>query len=167
MIDTCLAYLKDFLAARKIPAYDDPSEASKHQGAQWARIETQRVKSFRDGTLVAKVEDLEDKTRTYRRRIYKLVLRCKLTINNRRGQAAALAEQIIAELDRRIFDQNENAIIITAQEGQAGDDPSVLRERGQADLLVDFEGGIYRDRTVRLLDLETDMELEQEISEEG
>lgn len=168
MIGSCIEYLLEILRENGIPAHADAAEAAKHQGAQWATIGFLDTKWFRDGSLVARAEDPAAGTRTYRRRLYKIALRTNIVIHSRRGQAADLGVTVAGKLDRRIWDAEQNAILVTVRGPQPEDDPSLLKDRSTVELLVDFEGGIYRDRTVPLLDLEPALEIEPQIAtEEG
>ncbi|MDZ4042912.1 MAG: hypothetical protein U1D96_05380 [Eubacteriales bacterium] len=162
MIGHCLGYLETVCKDRNILAYTQAIDVSKHQGKQWAIIEILDIQYTRDGSLVAKEDDLVAMLRTYRRRVHKVILRTKVQINTRSAQAAVIAEQIIQDLERRIWDDDHNAILITARVSQPEEDPSMLQGRSATDLLVDFAGGIYQDRTVPLLDLETAQETAEE-----
>lgn len=166
MIQECIEFLQTVLAHNNITVQAD-ADTAKHQGGQWAAIEILDVKRLRDGSLVARSEDLETKARIYRRRTHRITLRTKVTIHSRR--AAVLAETVATQLPRRIWDAGKNAILVNARGWEPEGDTSILRDRNKVELLIDFEGGAYKDCTTSLLDLGAalDLEMEIEMNSEG
>jgi hypothetical protein len=111
-----------------------------------------------DGSLKGKERDLEAKTITYTRKIYKRTILARILIYSIDTELAKLCEdfeQNVAGI-RNMADSNNNNIKITLQDmTRPWDDDRKydrLRKRSHCAIAkVQFEGGIYTTKTVSLI----------------
>jgi len=163
MIKACKDHLAAALAAAGIErVFYRREEAEKHQVLPFGVLMTGDETLRFDGSLVASAEGPGNDERTYRRRTHRRVRDIKVAIIHRSDdQAETAGETFLAALDRRIFDGDGNAILVSARGSEPDeDDKSLLRQRSGAVYLVTFEGGVYQDKVVKVLPLETALEVE-------
>jgi hypothetical protein len=167
MIGYCREYLITLLNQAGITrVYAEAEDAGKHQVRPYAQLIPGNEKLEYDGSLVAKEVDRENRQCTYRRRIYRHTAQIKVKIVHRDGNAAAQVKQaFLAGLERRIWDGDNNAILVSVATAQPEDDPSLLKQQDVVYLTVTFQGGVYRDHTVDLVNLDSALKIEAEYEE--
>lgn len=168
MILACRDYLKTCLEQMGIKKVLTKAEdGSKHAVIPRAEITFGDTDLRIDGSLVARYEGPGDHERTFRRRTYQRTEQARVKIVHRdQDQAEKSRDSLLAGLESRIDDGKGNAILITAWSGEPDEDSSLLRQTGTTYIDIKFEGGIYWDRTVKLYDTATSLQLEGEIQEE-
>ncbi len=169
MIKTCKEYLAERLRAAGVSKISFSREGSdKHNVPPFAVVLTGDETMRYDGSMVAKGEGPGVDERTYRRRTHRRALDLKVLIVHRTDdEAQAVGETFLTGLTRRILDDQGNAILVAVRGSEPDEeDRSILRQRSGAVYLVTFEGGVYQDKVVKVLPLETAMEVEQELTEE-
>lgn len=170
MIQECLDYLKQALINAGIEkVFARGEDSSKHQGATYAELSVIKEQPKKDGSLVARADgtDAQGKpVRIFRRRTHRwnVIIKVKIVC---RDEAALgqVKSSFFGSLPSRILDAGGNAVLILPDAGEPEDDTSVLRSKAETYFLIVFEGGIYKDRTVLLINLEDSMEMENEITE--
>lgn len=168
MIEACRSWLETYLKSLGIKqvaaAADDGARINAHPAA---RIIMGETTTRYDGSLVARLENFETGEKRLRRRIYEARLEVSVKLTHRdQLKAEALREDFLTGLPVRIDDGSGNAILIAAQGGEPEEDASVLKQLGATYVDMVFEGGIYRDFPIKVVIWETDMEVENEITQE-
>lgn len=168
MIEKCREYLKAVLNQVGIKqVHTSQADASKHPVVPYAEIKLEDTALRADGSLVARFEGPGDKERTLRRRTYERTEQAQVKIVHRSQTAAETArDSLLNLLVPRIDDGHSNAILITAWNGDSEEDGSILRQEAAANINVKFDGGIYKDKVVKIFSMETDLTFEGEITEE-
>lgn len=164
MIKACRDYLKTCLEQVGIKkVLTRAEEAAKHAVIPRGEIYFGESDLQKDGSLVARFDGPGDHERTYRRRTYQRTEQARVKIVHRdQDLAEKTRDDLIAAFERRIDDGHGNAILITAWSGEPEEDSSLLRQTGTTYIDLRFDGGIYRDRTVKLYDTATSLRLEGE-----
>lgn len=167
MIQACREYLKTCINQAGIKTvHTRRVDASKHQAVPYGEIIFGDTDLHRDGSLVARYEGPGEHERTFRRRIYQRIELARIKVVHRdQALAEVTRDAILNSLGSRIQDGNGNAVLITAWSGEPEEDTSILRQEAAAYIDIRFEGGIYRDRTVKLYKTETDLLMEGENKE--
>ncbi|MCL6612627.1 MAG: hypothetical protein K6T66_13920 [Peptococcaceae bacterium] len=170
MIQECLDYLTQSLINAGIDrVFTRGEDSSKHQGATYAELSVIKEQIKKDGSLVARADGNDDQgraVRIFRRRTHRWTVMVKVRMVCR--DEAALAQvkgSFFGSLQSRIFEAGNNAVLIHPDAGEPEEDTSVLRSKAETYFLIAFEGGIYKDRSVLLINLEDSMEMENEITE--
>lgn len=167
MMTSCYGYLENLLNSLGIDRVSAGAEENgKHQTTPRAHLEPGPEKFTYDGSLAARQSDAENMRCTYRRRMYRHAARVDVQIYHRSAkEAAAVKRSFMAALARRIWDADNNAILVSVPESRPEDDPSLLKRQDAAVVTVTFEGGVYLDKTVELLELPGALVIESEIEE--
>lgn len=161
MIENCRTFLTSLIQAAGIKTVLTKAEdEAKHKSTPYASVTFgQDVLGF-DGSLVARSDGPGAKERTFRRRLYARNVPAKIKIVHR---TPALAEQarssILESIPRRIDDGLGNAVLLTLKTGEPEADGSVLRNQETVYIDLVCEGGIYKDSTVKVFDMETDLQI--------
>lgn len=168
MIETCRTYLETCLKNAGIKrVFTKLEDATRYQVFPYAQVIEDNQNLQYDGSLTARFEGPEEGERTFRRRIYYSMVDMVVKVVHRDLiQAEALREDLLASFERSILDADENAILVTARSAEPEEDTSLLQGRAAAYLDVCFEGGIYKDKTVKVYDLDVTLEVETEITQE-
>lgn len=166
MRSICEAYLVQALQLAGIThVYTEPKDAAAHTAVPYAELLWDKERLRFDGSLVAGYASTDSQgrpVRVLRRRVYERVLPVEVKLVHREGELAAVVESLISSLERRIFDGQENAILLKLDSSISEESASRLKGKEVTYFLITFEGGIYRDYSLYLLDLETQMVLESE-----
>lgn len=170
MIQDCLDYLTQALTTAGVEkVFKRGEDSSKHQGASSAGLAVIKEHFKKDGSLVARADGTDDQgrpVRIFRRRTQKWTVIIKVKLVCRDEAALALVKQsFFGSLGSRILDAGNNAVLILPDSGEPEEDTSVLRSKAETYFLITFEGGLYKDRTSLLVNLEDSMEMEHEITE--
>lgn len=168
MIATCREYLEQLLKNAGIErVFTRPEDAAKHQAVPYAVVALDTETMQYDGSLVARADGPGAGERTFRRRLYRRSVRAKVKLVHRdQAGADAAGSAFLAGLARRILDADGNAILVSARGAEPEEEASLLRQQEAVHFLVIFEGGIYADRTVKVYDLETTLQVEGENTQE-
>ncbi len=166
MIIICKTHIENIIAAQGINRiFTDPEDLSKYLVFPYAAIFTNPVRYIKDGFRVGKEDDLVNKIRKYRRRIYQTILILNVAlVHKTEAQADSLATAFLQNLGSRFLDGDGNSISIQAESGESVIDPSILKQRAAAEIKVGFIGGIYKDETVPIIPLSTGLDPVEEIT---
>lgn len=164
MITSCREYLKNCLNQVGISRVNTKkSEGTKHQAVPYAEVVFEEGDLRKDGRLVARFEGPGEKERTFRRRLYERTELARVKIVHRdQATAETTRDEFISLLDKRIDDGNGNAVLITAYQSEPEEEGSILRQETAAYIDARFEGGLFKDHTVMLINTETDLLIDGE-----
>ncbi|MTI82740.1 MAG: hypothetical protein FH756_02340 [Firmicutes bacterium] len=167
MISECRGYLVSLLQEIGVSRVNTDAEGGgKHQAAPFAQLMQGKEKFEYDGSLVARKLDAENEQYLYRRRIYRHMAQVKVRITHRSGDEATAAKRdFLANLSRRIWDENNNAVLVSVPESSPEDDSSLLKQQDAAVVMVTFEGGVYKDYAIPIFDLSSALVIETETGE--
>lgn len=171
MIAYCRNYLKQVLKGIGFAdqvIFTRQDDASKYKGIVFSHITPGKEQLEKDGTRVAKEDDLAQNVRTYRYRLYKSTLPFYVTIVAQNlDRAEELRQNFIKALGTRFLDPDGNAITIEATETLTLEEESIQNPREGYEITVMFYGGIYRDLTRNLFSPKDNLEFETEIEKGG
>jgi len=168
VIEKCREYLVTCLTQVGIKQVNTTkADTKKHQILPYGEVKFEDSALRPDGSLVARYEGPGENERTLRRRTYERTEQAQVKMVCRdQGQAENSRDNLLAMLGQRIEDGHGNAILITAWNGDGEEDGSILNQEATVFIDVKFDGGIYKDKVVKIFNMETDLQFEGEISEE-
>lgn len=167
MIEHCRTFLVNIIKAASIKTVHIKAEdEGKHQTVPYASVTFGQDDLSFDGSLVARYDGPGEKERTFRRRMYHRNVPVKVRIVHR---TPVLAEQarssILQAIPVRFDDGAGNAVLIRFKSGEPEGDGSVLRNQETVYIDLVCEGGIYKDHTVKVFSMETDLQVTGEKEE--
>ncbi|MGE5607417.1 MAG: hypothetical protein ACM3YE_17225 [Bacteroidota bacterium] len=165
MIAYCRNYLVGILKNTvQIPptaVFTKAEDASRYKGLIFALVTPERERLQKDGTRVAKEDDLENNQRRYRYRLYKSTLPVVVTIVAKDlDQAETFRQRFIKGLGFSFKDPEGNAIEIEATGCLTIEEESIQNPREGYEITVQFTGGIYQDQIRTLVSTDIDPETE-------
>lgn len=108
----------------------------------------------RDGELVKKEDDLENKMRYYTKRDYKVTNYIYLLfVAKKEATATEIRNIFLSSLDKKIQDNKGNEVKIEVNKSSLHLTGDMLKKKVARELLLEFEGGIYSKKTFKLVDL--------------
>ncbi|MCC5911324.1 MAG: hypothetical protein JJT76_12885 [Clostridiaceae bacterium] len=138
----------------------------RHNAPPYAAVLTGEATFQRDGSKVAKAK--EDGFSVTRIRLYRKELPIRVLIAAKNQEALDEVLQVFFQkLGRRIFDKDNNAILIGVTDGDQEDQESKLNRKTEKELMVNFSGGVYQDKKAPLISIGIgDVEMEGRNDEE-
>jgi len=167
MIQACTAYLEGHLKQLGIKkVYTRAADSTKHQSLPYAKITINDETLRYDGSQVAKADGPNASERTFRRRLYHRIVPVDVEIVAKDQQTTSeLGAAFLAGLKRRIWDSQGNAVLVSAEARKQMMNTSLLSQQSATYFTVTFEGGLYQDRVVKVVNLDTALQLECEFGE--
>lgn len=165
MIQECLNRVKDCLTEIGIKdIFEDEDNVNNYKGFKFAGIMIGNETLDKDGSLTAKEENLDEKKRIYRRRLYTRELPISVLIVDKNKQLVNdHLHAFLAALGSGTKDADGNYISITAGNPNWLEERSKLKQRSGVEISITFNGGIYKDTEKYLLDLSKAMQIETEL----
>ena len=99
---------------------------------------------------VAMEHDQAAGSRTYRWQTTQRTLSITVQLAAK-DNAGDLVAAFLAGLSARILDAQQNAVLVSPGAARPIDDPSILAEKQALELRIEFEGGTYQDRIVKVV----------------
>ncbi len=165
MINVCIQHLETVLEGigfKEILTQEE--EIDKFKGSRFAGLAINEARLTKDGIRVGVEDDLETMKRTYRYRLYKLEIPLIILLADKnRNLVNTHLMNFLSGLGTYIKDTDQNPIEITGGNPQWLEDKSLLNQRTGIELPIVFTGGVYKDKEITLIPLETALEIETEI----
>jgi hypothetical protein len=153
VISACRQHLERVLREAQIPqVFHDAEKLSQHQVLPFAVVLAGREDWKRDGSRVATADSARRKARTYRRRAYRREVAFTVILVSQeetRAEGALLA--VLREAGAGFLDEAGNWHRARVDAVRWQDDPSLVRQRAVVEIEVTFQGGLYRDEEVPLI----------------
>lgn len=164
----CRTYLENCLISVGVKrVFNKQEDTSRHQVLPFAQVVEDSQSQIYDGSVVARFNGPAEDERTFRQRIYHCTVEMLVKIVHRDlNQAEAIRDQLLKQFDRRILDEDGNAILVTSRGAEPEEDGSILQNKAASYLDISFEGGIYKDKVVKLYNLDVALEMEPQIIKE-
>lgn len=134
--------------------YDDLDDLKRRHPSPSAFIYiSDREDIEKDGQLVGYEDDLENKFRRYKKRKYKITNYVTvLFVSRSQAKAEQLKINFLKALDDRIFDNENNPILLSPYDSTLHLNESILNDKSGREILIEFVGGVFTERLFKLVD---------------
>ena len=157
MIAFCRSYLVDLIKneVQCNTVYTRADDESRFKPLVFALVLVGNERLEKDGSRVAKEDDLANGIRRYRYRVYKSTLTVFVTIVGKSlEQSENFRQNFLTKINDRIIDPEGNAIDVRVTECnliQELNTGSIQNPREGYEFTVEFSGGVYLDKTVNII----------------
>lgn len=168
MLKAIMDHIKEVSNAAGSKGFETNEEAlSKTRSTPFVVFLPGRESYEKDGSVVAE-ELIEDEDRKVKRiRLFKRLIRIDIAmVSNSLPAADEFMQQVVAGLERRIFDSGGNAITLEVAGGEWIPSDGLLKGNGGYMLFLHCSGGLHVDKEIPIVYLgEVDVEFDNELEE--